>query len=98
MENTRAFSKHRRAFSKHRRATYYFLNSECAMEENSGSHFIRKIQMIHWEKKLMMKDNEALESIDMVELEGKVVQMHQELHRYNIYIHIYFFSKAIVLK
>lgn len=54
--------------------------------------------MIHWEKKLMMKDNEALESIDMVELEGKVVQMHQELHRYNIYIHIYFFSKAIVLK
>lgn len=33
----------------------------------------------------MMKDNEALESIDMVKLEGKVVQAHQELHRYNFF-------------
>lgn len=46
----------------------------------------------------MMKDNEALESIDMVKLEGKVVQVRQELHRYNVFIlFIYFFKRLLFL-
>lgn len=33
----------------------------------------------------MMKDNETLESIVMVELAGQDAQMRQELHRYSLF-------------
>lgn len=54
--------------------------------KNSGLNFIRKdSDQSLGKKNLMMKDNETLESIVMVELAGQDAQMRQELHRYSLF-------------
>lgn len=44
-----------------------------------------RFRLVTGKKNLMMKDNETLESIVMVELAGQDAQMRQELHRYSLF-------------